>query len=555
MKILLSPYRYIPHPGGNIALSIRSQTLMKVLFRLVLFLFVILTVCLPQRLFAQTNATAEVTNVATSTVPMYWYVLGAAFSMLVPAGFILVSLAGLDAKQAWDTALGGVAALGLAAVGYWAIGFALQFGGIGLIYPITELRGLVWECTPLSSDWGIVWGVAGLSGWFLSGADVTALAYALFLAHLPWAMTASLLPVMAIRGRAPTLVSLLMALLVGALIYPLSGNWVQGGGWLSSLGRNMELGHGTVDFGGAGSIHLVAAGIGLAALSVWSIRGRRSPKSPTELPAAEMPVLAVVGSLLLIGGSIGWQWANPLQVNTLHEAAMMRGAINAVLSAAAGVLIPMIYTWFVSGSSEPMMSARGIAAGAVAGMACGPFVQPGIAFLIGLLAGASVPFVTYLTNAVLRLDDATGIVSICGAPALIGLILTGFFADGVAGQGWQMTGLDSYLGVNGQGVSGLFVTSGFQPDFPGQLQAQLIGLLALGLWGFVTGLIISVPLGLLAQGLQRSSHESSPPSRETSLTLRNRSLQPAPQYSDEPEQEQFIRPPLRDRNNPRSPGL
>lgn len=508
---------------------------------------------LPQSLFAQSDSVTKLTTAATAAVPMYWYLLGAAFSMLVPAGLILVSLAGLDARQAWDTALGGVGALGLAALGYWAVGFALQFGGIGLIYPIAELRGLVWEWSPLSSEWGMGWGAAGLSGWFLSGSDVTALAYALFLAHLPWAMSAALLPVMAIRGRAPTLVSLLMGLFIGALIYPLAGNWVQGGGWLSSLGRNMELGHGTVDFGGAGSIHLVAAGVGLAALSVWSIRGRRSPKPPTELPAAEMPLLAVVGALLLIGGSIGWQWANPLQVTTLSEIAMMRGAINAVLSASAGVLIPLFYTWFVTGNNEPMMSARGLAAGAVAGMACGPFVQPGIAFLIGLLAGASVPFVTYLTNAILRLDDATGVVSICGAPALIGLILTGLFADGVAGQGWQMTGLTNHLGVSGQGVSGLFVTSGFQPDFPGQLQAQLIGVLALGLWGFVAGLVISLPLGLLTQGLQRSSRTATAP--ETALVLRKRNPQTDLPFEDEFAREPFPRPSLGEQNNPRTPGF
>ena len=196
-----------------------------------------------------------------------------------------------------------------------------------------------------------------------------------------------------------------------------------------------------------------------------------------------------------------------------------------------------------------------MAAGAVAGMACGPFVQPGIAFLIGLLAGGSVPFITYLTNAVLRLDDQTGVISICGMPALIGLILTGLFADGVAGQGWQMTGLDNYRGVVGQGVSGLFVTSGFQPDFPGQLQAQLIGVLALGLWGFIAGLVVSLPLGLLAHGLQRSSREPAPPSQERALATRPRSLRPAPQREEEADSESFIRPPLREQNNPRSPGF
>ena len=164
-----------------------------------------------------------------------------------------------------------------------------------------------------------------------------------------------------------------------------------------------------------------------------------------------------------------------------------------------------------------------------------------------MAAGGSVPFVTYLTNAILHLDDQTGIISICGTPALIGLILTGLFADGVAGQGWQMTGLDNYRGVAGQGVSGLFVTSGFQPDFPGQLQAQLIGVLALGLWGFIAGLVVSLPLGLLAHGLQRSNR--TPPVSETALARQPRNLQTIRQPDEE-----FVRPSLRDPNPPRSPG-
>jgi hypothetical protein len=68
-----------------------------------------------------------------------------------------------------------------------------------------------------------------------------------------------------------------------------------------------------------------------------------------------------------------------------------------------------------------------------------------------------------------------------------------------------MTGLDSYLGVTGQGVSGLFTARGFQPDFPAQLQAQVIGILSLILWGFSAGMLICAPLGLLLHSLLRGT--------------------------------------------------
>lgn len=447
------------------------------------------------------NGAATATNAA---VPLYWYLMTAMVALLAPIGFLLIGVAGLEPEHAWNAALGGLAAVGLSTWGYWAVGFAIQFGGIGLVYPNPELRQLVWEWSPLAANWGIGWGVAGLSGWFLSGPQVTALTYTLFLAHLPWVITAATLPIMAIRGRAPAIVTLLLALLIGAFVYPLAGNWVQGGGWLSALGRNLDLGHGLVDFGGAGTVHLVSAGFALAALVVWAPRTLPSSMHNLELPPVHLPLLVVVGSLFVLTGSLGWYWSNPLQVQFLGETALMRGSVNSILVAAGGLLPPLLYTWFVTGSSEPLTCARGLVAGVVAGLAVGPFVQPGVAFAIGLLAGATVPFVLFILEGVWRLDDATGAVTASGVPAMVGLLLVGLFADGVAGNGWQMTGLGNYLGVEGQGVSGLFVASGYQINFPQQLQAQAIGVLALSLWGFVVGMGICIPLGLLFHALEGS---------------------------------------------------
>lgn len=484
-----------------------------------LVLMVLMVALWTSTALAQDGGTAAPAAIApVSTFPTVWYLLAAGLALLVPAGFVLLAVANLEPGRAWNTALGGLAAIGLAAFAYWAIGFALQFGGVGLVYPDAELRGLVWEWSPLSSEWGIGWGMAGLSGWFLSGAHVTALAYTLFLAHLPWVMLAAALPIMSLRGRAPSTVTLIIAVLIGGLIYPFAGNWVQGGGWLNALGRNLTLGHGFIDMGGAGTVHLVAAGFALAAMTVWAER-RRDPQLPADaetMPPAHQPLLVVVGALLILAGTIGWQFANPLQAGSVGSLGMMRGAVSMMLAASGGLIVPLLYTWFVSGASEPTMTARGFAAGMVAGLAVAPFVQPGVAFLVGLLAGATVPFVTYLLDGRLRLNDATGIVATSGVPAILGLLLVGVLADGVAGSGWQMTGPGSYLGVAGQGVSGILVASGYQIDFPGQLQAQLIGVASLALWGFLTGLAICLPLGLLFHSLLQASAPvpvgSAPPS-------------------------------------------
>ncbi len=283
----------------------------------------------------------------------------AALSLLAPAGFVLVGVAGLEPARAWDAALGGLAAIGLASFAYWTVGFAFQFGGVGLVYPHSELRELVWEWSPFAADWGAGWGVAGLSGWFLSGASVTALVYGLFLAHTPWAITAAILPIIALRGRAPATATLVLAVMMGAIIYPLAGNWERGGGWLGALGNNLNLGHGFVDFAGAGTVHLVAAGVALAALVVWVPRRTRRHLPEPALTPAQLPLLAVVGSLLILAGSMGWLWADPLATAQLSELALLRGSVNAILFAAGGILVPLLYTWFVTGASEPMMTRAG----------------------------------------------------------------------------------------------------------------------------------------------------------------------------------------------------
>ncbi len=440
----------------------------------------------------------------------YWFVVAAGLAMLLPVGLILIAAAGLDSKRAWDVALGGLAALALAGLGYWAVGFALQFGGIGLLYPQPGLLGLVWEWSALPPDWGTGWGMAGLSGWFLSSDIATPEVYALFLGHLPWAMTAALLPTVALRGRAPALASLLIALLTGGLVYPLAGNWVQGGGWLAALGRNLGLGHGFVDFAGAGTVFLVASSFTLAALLAWLPRQEPRPLDDPELPPAQLPLLAVAGALLLFTGAVGWSWSNPIQTAGLEATASLRGGINLLLAGGGGVLVPLLYTWFVVGHSHPLMSARGVAAGIVAGLAVGPFVLPGTALLLGMVVGASVPLVTFGVDRLLRLNDRAGVMSMAGIPAALGLLAVGLWADGSLGAGWQLTGLESHLGVAGQGVSGLFVASGYQPDFPGQLQAQLIGLVALALWGFVTGAAVNVPLSVMFHGLEAAASAQIP---------------------------------------------
>lgn len=448
----------------------------------------------------------------------FWPVLAASLAWLVPAGFTLMAAAAVPPERAWQTALAGLAAAGLAALAFFLVGFSLAFGGIGLLHPdVAGFSGLVWEWSALGPEWGPTWGMAGLAGWALSGPAATPEAYALFVAYLPWAATATAIPLWALRGRASAAVALLSGLLVGGLVYPLAVNWLWGGGWLANLGINLNLGHGLVDFAGAGPVHLVGGAVALAGL--LALVPRRTPRpadEPAPLPPAHLPLLAAAGAFLVLAGSVGWHWANPLlRLEALFPA---RGMANAVLAAVGGLLAPAAYTWFVAGRVDPLMAARGAAAGSIAGLALGPFVPPWAALLAAVLAGLLLPLVHYLVTETLRVADDTAVVAVHLVGAGVGLLAVGLWADGLAGVGWNQTGTAAYLGVAGQGVTGLWPAAGFTPDWPGQMQAQAVGLAALFLGPFLAGTVLLGGLALAARGAQGLARQARPSKPEPAIS-------------------------------------
>ncbi len=428
--------------------------------------------------------------------------LTAGLAFLVPLGYALIAVGGLPGERARHATVSTLAALGLAALGYAACGFALQFGGVGLTHNLPGLEGLVWEWSALGATWGTGWGMAGLVGWGLTGPAATSAAYALALANLPWVVTAALIPLVSLRGRVPAWVAGLLGLLMGGVIYPLAGNWIWSGGWLANLGSNLGQGHGLVDAGGAGLVHLLGASATLAGILVFTARKPRqpAPDAPVPLPPAHLPLLTILGAGLLLIGGLAWTSANPL----LDPAALdwNRTALNWVLAAAGGALLSLLYTWFVAGKPDPLMAARGLAAGALAGAAGAPFVPPWAALVIGAVVGLLVPLVIFIVDHVLRWDDPTAALTVHGLGGALGLLAVGVFADGSAGLGWNGVGVNGgnaagYLGVARQGITGLVAATGFMPDWPGQMQAQLVGVAALALFGLFAAWLFLAPPALL----------------------------------------------------------
>ena len=417
----------------------------------------------------------------------------ALLSYLIPLGLFLLAWGGMEPQRARRSATVGALALALAALGYFTVGFAFHLGGAGLMSDQPGLEGLV---RIFAGEGELVWGMIGLAGFFLADEAATPEALVLFVTYLPLVATAVLLPVLSVSGRARGWQVAVGGLVVAAVLFPLAACWVWGGGWLAHLGVTLERGHGFVDHAGSVVVYLLG---GMAALGALVGLGQRlppgEPGQPEEMPPAHFPLLANLGALLFGLGWLGWSLSLPFHVAGA-ELSLPLIATNGLLAGAGAILVSQAYCWIAVGHADPLMAARGTAAGFVAVSAGAPFMPSWAALVTGALAGLLLPLGVYLVERVLRLPDGTAAVPLGIVGGLWGGLVVPIFADGCWGQGWNGIGLQEYHTVIGQGVTGFFPVEGFIGDGPGQLVAQLAGIGAVGLLAFLVGWLLFLGLNL-----------------------------------------------------------
>lgn len=416
--------------------------------------------------------------------------LPALFGYLIPIGFLLLNWGGQDPKRARQAAVTGLTALSLAAVGYFATGFAFHLGGAGVSSQHPDLVGLD-RLIGHRVEAGLYWGVIGLEGFFLTGGADTPQALLLFFTYLPLVATATLLPMLSLQGRVRSWQRVLVGFLIAILVFPLAACWVWGGGWLAALGRTIQRGHGLIDYAGSGVVYLLSGALALGGLLAVGRKGE--PRAPDQMPPAHFPLLANLGALLIAVGWLGWSLGAPFHVGSA-EIGVGRVMVNGLLALGGSTLVCSAYCWLTLGHADPLMVARGATTGMVSIAAAAPFVPPWSALVIGAVAGLLLPFGVYIVDRVRSLSDATDLV-----PPILGgawgLLTVGLFADGRWGQGWNGVGIEEYRTVAGQGVTGLLSAPGFVGDGPGQSIAQLAGLGTLILLGLLGGWLLLKALG------------------------------------------------------------
>jgi Amt family ammonium transporter len=422
------------------------------------------------------NALANETGHLRISINFVWLLITGFMVLFMQVGFAFLVTGLTRAKNAGHMMMMNLSSFVIALLAYYAVGFAFQFGGINLIGGTSNIGGT----GPLSGIFGHGnAGVIGFHGFFLQSGnsyDVGVLAFFLF--QVVFMETAGYIIIGAIAERISFAGFILAEIAMGALIYPIYGNWVWGGGWLSQLGHSMDLGHGAVDFAGSGVVHATGgwAALALAMLLGARIGKYRSDGTPRAFPGHNLGYV-VIGTLVL---TFGWMGFNPGSTFGGTDLRIAIIAVNTLLAASAGAVMAMAWTNWKWGKPDISMTCNGMLAGLVAITAPCAFVAPWAATVIGIIAGGLVCWSVEFFDKKAKVDDPCGAISVHGVCGAFGLLAVGLFADGTypaKAVGWN--------GIPG-GVTGVF----YGGDGWGQLLAQLIDIVVGFIWAWgVTYLI------------------------------------------------------------------
>jgi Amt family ammonium transporter len=411
------------------------------------------------------------------SINIMWTLLAGFLVMFMQAGFAMVETGMTRAKNAAHTITMNLLVYPLGLLGFFLTGFAIMFGGVGALGTMGGYPGLSNEFS--ISLLGHNFGLFGMTGFGLIGTYDVAV-FAMFLFQAVFMDTAATIPTGALAERWKFASFCLMGFMVGAVIYPVFGNWVWGGGWLAQLGVNFGLGHGHVDFAGSSVVHMTGGVIGL--VGAWLIGpriGKYNKDGSSNVIVGHSIPMAVIGTFILAFGWFGFNPGSTLAGSDLRIAIV---AVNTMLASMTGALAAVAWMWAVrSKKPDPGMACNGMLAGLVAITAPCAFVNQFGALIIGLVAGVLVVESVFFFERKLRIDDPVGAISVHGVNGAWGCLALGLFADGTYGIGWN--------GVPGA-VTGLFYGD------PLQFVAEFIGvatnLIAVGLMAFIIYKLISL---------------------------------------------------------------
>lgn len=347
-----------------------------------------------------------------------WVLIAAFLVFFMQAGFGMVEAGFIRAKNTCNILTKNFLDFCMASLGFFVIGYALMFGdGNGFI---------------------------GWQGWMLRGVGETASGlplYAFWLFQAAFCGAAATIVAGGMAERMNFKAYLIYSFLISAIVYPIVGHWIWGGGWLAEMGFG--------DFAGSTVVHTtggIAALIGTIMLKPrlgkYGIDGK-----PKAIAGHNIP-LASLGVFILWFGWFGFNAGSTLGI-TNAGFDIARIAINTNLAAALGGIGAMTTVWWRFGKPDLSMAMNGALAGLVGVTAACAFVEPWAACMIGLSSGVIVVFGVELLDK-LQIDDPVGAVPVHGMCGIWGTICVGIFgkeALGLANNGFIYGGNPTQLGI------------------------------------------------------------------------------------------------------------
>ena len=385
------------------------------------------------------------------------WMLGAFLVFFMQAGFAFLGAGLIRAKNTTNYMTKSFMDFTIASLSFWAFGFALMWG---------------------TSEAGI----AGNTNYFLTDA-ADGQAYVDFVFQMVFAGTAATIVAGAVAERTKTQAYLAYSFIIGAIIYPLYGHWVWGGGWLGAMDK-IDL-PAAADYAGSGVVHAVGGFVALAGAVVVGPRiGKFNADGSANVLSGHNVGYVVIGTFILFFGWFGFN------INTGDSIGL--NAINTLMAGATGSIIALYIRLVQTGKTDILIACNGALAGLVGITAGAAFVEPWSAVVIGAIAAPIMMASLMLIERVFKIDDPVGAISVHGVTGLWGLLAVGIFANG------------------NNGVEGLVVGEGKQ------IISQLISMGVVLAWGLVTGfalfMLLKVTMGVRAteaeelEGLDISEH-------------------------------------------------
>ena len=366
-----------------------------------------------------------------SSVNTMWVLLGAALVFFMQAGFSMCEAGFTRAKNTGNILMKNLMDFCIGTPCFWLVGFGIMFGAG------TKLFG--WIDPMIMKDYSHIL-PAGVPLW----------AFAIF--QTVFCATSATIVSGAMAERTRFSAYCLYSAAISLIIYPVSGHWIWGGGWLSELGFH--------DFAGSTAVHMVGGVCALIGAKMLGPRiGKYDKKGKPHAILGHNLTFAALGVFILWFCWFGFNGASTVAMDS-DAAVQSAGLIffNTNLCAAVACCITLIFTWLRYGKPDVSMTYNAALAGLVGITAGCDAVSPLGAAIMGIVFGIVIVLAVEFFDKVAKIDDPVGAISVHGICGALGTVFTGLFATGVSTEkGLFYGGGFHYLGVQALGVVSVII--------------------------------------------------------------------------------------------------